>query len=59
MKLREYLELRVKGWNASATEVIELPAMIDRYHAKVNEINAIIESLDDKTLDTEIGFRGR
>jgi len=59
MKLGDYLELRKRGWNDSAAEVVELPTMIERYHAKVNEIQAIIESLDEKSLALEINFKGR
>ena len=54
MKLRDYLELRKKGWRDSAEDLSDIAVIVDKYRAKITELDSIIESLDDKTLDAEI-----
>ena len=54
MKLRDYLELRKKGWRDSAEDLSDIAVIVDKYRAKITELESIIESLDDKTLDAEI-----
>jgi hypothetical protein len=56
MTLKDYLELRRKGWSDGVNDLSDIPGVVNKYNARISEIDSMLEHLSPETLATPVDF---